>query len=150
MKIREADMADLSQIEELERRCFSEPWPREAIEAYLGGGQFIMLAAEADGGALAGYAGAQYVLDEGYIGNVCTAPEYRRRGVARALLRELRARAERLGLAFLTLEARSSNAAAIALYEGEGYERVGVRPGYYERPAEDAVIMTLFLREGQA
>ena len=74
MKIHEADMADLPQIEELERRCFSEPWPREAIEAYLGGGQFIMLAAEADGGALAGYAGAQYVLDEGYIGNVCTAP----------------------------------------------------------------------------
>ena len=149
MRIRDARAGDAGAIGALERQCFADPWPEEAVAAYINGGNCLMLCAEGEGGELLGYAGAQYVLDEGYIGNVCTAPEYRRRGVARALLRELRARAERLGLAFLTLEARSSNAAAIALYEGEGYERVGVRPGYYERPAEDAVIMTLFLKEGR-
>ena len=108
-----------------------------------------MLCAEGEGGELLGYVGMQHVLDEGYIGNVCTAPQHRRRGVARALLAELESRSRRLGLAFLTLEARASNAAAIALYEGAGYERVGTRPGYYQHPAEDAVIMTLFLKEGR-
>lgn len=149
MRIRDARAGDAGAIGALERQCFADPWPEEAVAAYINGGNCLMLCAEGEGGELLGYVGMQHVLDEGYIGNVCTAPQHRRRGVARALLRELRARAERLGLAFLTLEARSSNAAAIALYEGAGYERVGTRPGYYQHPAEDAVIMTLFLKEGR-
>lgn len=149
MRIRDARAGDAGAIDALERQCFADPWPEEAVAAYINGGNCLMLCAEGEGGELLGYVGMQHVLDEGYIGNVCTAPQHRRRGVARALLAELRARAERLGLAFLTLEARSSNAAAIALYEGAGYERVGTRPGYYQHPAEDAVIMTLFLKEGR-
>ena len=164
MRIRDARAGDAGAIDALERQCFADPWPEEAVAAYINGGNCLMLCAEGEGGELLGYVGMQHVLDEGYIGNVCTAPQHRRRGVARALLAELEARSRRLGLAFLTLEARasnaaaialqtlearSSNAAAIALYEGAGYERVGTRPGYYQHPAEDAVIMTLFLKEGR-
>ena len=50
-----------------------------------------------------------------------------------------------LGLAFLSLEVRVSNEAAIRLYEGKGFVRAGIRPGYYERRAEDALIMNLSL-----
>ena len=149
MRIRDARGGDAGAIDALERQCFADPWPEEAVAAYINGGNCLMLCAEGEGGELLGYVGMQHVLDEGYIGNVCTAPQHRRRGVARALLAELEARSRRLGLAFLTLEARASNAAAIALYEGAGYGRVGVRPGYYQHPAEDAVIMTLFLKEGR-
>ena len=154
MRIRDARGGDAGAIGALERQCFADPWPEEAVAAYINGGNCLMLCAEGEGaegegGELLGYVGMQHVLDEGYIGNVCTAPQHRRRGVARALLAELESRSRRLGLAFLTLEARASNAAAIALYEGAGYERVGTRPGYYQHPAEDAVIMTLFLKEGR-
>lgn len=149
MRIRDARAGDAGAIDALERQCFADPWPEEAVAAYINGGNCLMLCAEGEGGELLGYVGMQHVLDEGYIGNVCTAPQHRRRGVARALLAELESRSRRLGLAFLTLEARASNAAAIALYEGAGYGRVGTRPGYYQHPAEDAVIMTLFLKEGR-
>lgn len=149
MRIRDARGGDAGAIDALERQCFADPWPEEAVAAYINGGNCLMLCAEGEGGELLGYVGMQHVLDEGYIGNVCTAPQHRRRGVARALLAELEARSRRLGLAFLTLEVRASNAAAIALYEGAGYGRVGTRPGYYQHPAEDAVIMTLFLKEGR-
>ena len=47
-----------------------------------------------------------------------------------------------VNLSFLTLEVRKSNAAAIALYEKHGFQRAGLRPGYYQHPREDAVIMT--------
>lgn len=149
MRIRDARGGDAGAIDALERQCFADPWPEEAVAAYINGENCLMLCAEGEGGELLGYVGMQHVLDEGYIGNVCTAPQHRRRGVARALLAELESRSRRLGLAFLTLEARASNAAAIALYEGAGYGRVGTRPGYYQHPAEDAVIMTLFLKEGR-
>ena len=105
-----------------------------------------MLAAEEEG-AFAGYMGLQYVLDEGYISNVCTAPEHRRRGVASALIDEMISRAAALELAFLSLEVRASNSPAIALYRGKGFVDVGVRPGYYEKPAEDAIIMNLYIRK---
>jgi ribosomal-protein-alanine N-acetyltransferase len=47
-------------------------------------------------------------------------------------------------LSFVTLEVRAGNAPAIALYEKHGFQRVGLRRNYYERPKEDALIMTKF------
>ena len=47
-----------------------------------------------------------------------------------------------VNLAFLTLEVRASNQAAIALYEKHGFHQAGLRKGYYQHPREDAIIMT--------
>ena len=104
----------------------------------------VFLTAEADG-AVVGYVGMLYVLDEGYISNVAVRPDHRRRGVAEALLAALEARGRALMLSFLTLEVRERNAAAIALYEKRGYRITGRRKNYYEKPTEDALIMTLTL-----
>jgi ribosomal-protein-alanine N-acetyltransferase len=131
---------DISRIAEIERACFSLPWTEEQLRIQLGEGH-IFLAAELDG-VLCGYAGAQIVLDEGYIANVAVAPAYRRRGVAAALLREMRPRAMARGISFLTLEVRASNAPAIALYAGQGYVQVGRRKNYYANPREDDILMT--------
>ena len=146
MLIREATPADVPEIAKLEKECFTTPWTEAIIEMQLQGPGRLMLAAESEG-RFAGYMGLQYVLDEGYVTNVCTAPEFRRRGVAAALIDETARRAGALGLAFLSLEVRVSNEAAIRLYEGRGSKRAGVRPGYYERPAEDALIMNLSIRK---
>ena len=96
-----------------------------------------------------GYANFLHVLDEGDIGNVAVAPEFRRQGVADALLEALCARAAALDLAFLTLEVRASNAPAIALYRKHGFQAVGQRRNYYQKPDEDALLMTWFRREAE-
>lgn len=142
--IRDALPADIDAIEALEKECFSLPWPRNLIAANLSGENKIMLAAERDG-ELVGYMGMMYVPPEGYISNVCTAPRFRGMGAASALIAAMRERAKSLGLATLSLEVRESNAPARALYEKQGFQTLGKRPGYYMRPREDAVIMTLYL-----
>ena len=134
----------LDTLAEIEKACFHTPWSADMLREELGKG--IFLVAEQDG-AVAGYVGCQTVLDEGYITNVAVSPDCRRRGIGRALIAELTERAKRAGLAFVTLEARASNAPAITLYEGAGFRRVGVRKNFYTAPAEDAVLMTLFLKE---
>lgn len=145
-KIADAVPAHLARIEEIERECFSLPWTREQLESQLTGEGHVFLVALYDGEA-AGYVGMTYVLDEGYISNVAVAPEYRRHGAGNALIAALKSRAEKLGLAFLTLEVRRSNAPAAALYEKHGFVVVGTRKNYYERPREDALLMTYYIEK---
>lgn len=134
----------LAALAEIEKACFHAPWSEAMLREELGKG--IFLVAERDGQAI-GYVGCQTVLDEGYITNVAVSPDCRRQGVGRALIAELVQRARAQGLSFVTLEARASNAPAIAVYEGAGFVRVGVRKNFYTAPTEDAVLMTLFLKE---
>ena len=119
------------------------PWTADMIRSELNNPSCLYLAA-VDGDTLVGYIGVQTVLDEGYINNVAVHPEYRRRGIAAALISLLAEQAQAIGLAFMTLEVRESNAPAIALYEKLGFTTVGRRKNYYEKPREDAILMTIF------
>ena len=130
------------QAAELERLCFSDPWSERMLREHLDNQCAAAIAAVGEDGTLLGYAGLLVVLDEGYITNVAVRPAYRRQGIASDLLGVFERFARGHQLAFLTLEVRASNAAAIALYEKMGYARVGVRKNYYEHPREDAIIMT--------
>ncbi len=132
----------LDEVAELERVCFPDPWSRNMLKEELENDLAAFLVALDGQGAVAGYAGLQVVLDEGYILNVAVC---RRRGVAGQLLNVFLNFAKGNRLAFLTLEVRASNYAAIALYGSRGFRGVGRRKNYYEHPREDAVIMTLDL-----
>jgi ribosomal protein S18 acetylase RimI-like enzyme len=81
------------------------------------------LLAEAPDGAVLGYVYFQLVKDVAYVRHVVTAPEARRRGVARALLAGVVTRARAAGCASWCLNVKPTNAAAIALYEGLGMTR---------------------------
>jgi len=70
--------------------------------------------------------------------------ENRRKGIASQLLAALIAAARERGITALTLEVRSSNTAAIALYEKHGFTREGVRKKFYSHPIEDGIIMWLY------
>jgi len=142
--ITDAREEQLPQIARIEEQCFSVPWTEQMLRAQLSPEGHVFLAAEA-AGSVVGYVGLTFVLDEGYISNVAVRPDFRRRGAARALLGALEACAREKRLSFLTLEVRESNAAARALYASCGYREVGRRKNYYEKPAEDAILMTLFL-----
>ena len=144
MKIAPAVTEELPALTALERECFADPLPEDMLVRQLTDPMRVFLRAEEDGHLL-GAADFQFVLDEGYIGNVAVTAPARRRGVGRALVEALLEEGRKRGLAFLTLEVRRSNAPARALYESCGFEIVGVRRNYYEKPAEDAVLMTKML-----
>ena len=132
----------LDEVAELERICFSMPWSRKMLAEELDNALSAFLVALDDEGRVAGYAGLQVVLDEGYINIVAVRPDCRRRGVAGKLLQVFLDFAQGNRLAFLTLEVRASNYDAIALYGSRGFRSVGRRKNYYEHPKEDALIMT--------
>lgn len=144
----DAEERHIPEIAAIERECFSDPWSLESIRSQLPGDNHVFLAA-LDGARVIGYVGLMYVLDEGYISNVAVTAPYRRKAVADRLIMELTARANRMGLAFLTLEVRKSNIPARSLYAKHGFVPVGTRKNYYEKPKEDALLMTLFLKGEQ-
>ena len=99
-------------------------------------------------GRVAGFlASRQVAPDEREILNVAVDLSQRRKGIARALLmHELthERQGEFAGARRWFLEVRASNVAAIHLYETAGFERCGRRPGYYQQPAEEALVMRIF------
>lgn len=131
---------------EIERLCFSTPWNEEMLAEELTNSRAVYAVALSRGRVL-GYAGMHAVLDEGYITNVAVHPDSRRRGIGNALVQTLIGCGQDTGLAFLTLEARAGNREAISLYTSCGFGEAGRRSGYYKEPKEDAVLMTLWLKE---
>ena len=143
------DRSHIDQIAQLEQACFSSPWTANMLTDALFDTQASFIVAEDEEGNVLGYAGLHVIVDEGYIDNVAVEPDARRHGVASALL-DVFCRFGEANLAFLSLEVRASNQAAIALYEKYGFSQVGLRKNYYEKPKEDAVIMTRFFKEAPA
>ena len=139
----------LEELEKLERICFSRPWSRKMLAEENQCAAFLV-AEDSVSGRVLGYAGLMVVADEGYITNVAVFPEYRRQGIAAQILQVFLQFAAANHLAFLTLEVRPSNAAAIALYQGFGFEEVGRRKNYYDLPKEDALILTKYFETGEA
>ncbi|MBO5200447.1 MAG: ribosomal protein S18-alanine N-acetyltransferase [Clostridia bacterium] len=139
--IRDFSPADAEAVALLEAECFSSPWSEQAIlDSYSEGVLFILAEEE---GRVIGYAGLQTVLDEGYITNIAVSRDFRGRGIGSSLVEQLKEKARQKGLAFISLEVRHSNAAAVALYEKQGFKTVGKRKNFYTAPLEDALIMTI-------
>ena len=129
-------------IAKLERECFSRPWSEQMLAEELEIQCAAFLTAVDETGEVLGYAGLLVAADEGYITNVAVFSQHRRRGIAAKLLQVFCDFAAAHHLAFLTLEVRPSNAAAIALYESFGFTERGRRRNYYDLPKEDALILT--------
>lgn len=143
------DRSHLRQIAELEQMCFTQPWSEAALEEELYNPQASFIVAEDGEGGVLGYAGLHVVLDEGYIANIAVEEAARRHGVASELL-DVYCRFGQEHLAFLTLEVRASNQAAIDLYLKHGFEQVGCRKNFYHDPKEDAIIMTREFTHGES
>ena len=140
----------LDRLEQLERMCFSRPWSKKMLAEELDNQcAAFLVAVEPETEQPVGYAGLLVVADEGYITNVAVDPACRRQGVANQLLQVFDSFARGNHLAFLTLEVRASNAPAIALYRKHGFQTVGQRRNYYQKPDEDALLMTWFRREAE-
>lgn len=140
LTIRLFTAADIPAAAALDRELFSLPWSERNYAELLAHDYCFTFAAESEE-RLIGFVSLQDLCGEASIDKVMTAPAFRRRGVAEALLREAFREGARRGIAAYTLEVRVGNAPAIALYEKLGFVSEGVRPGFYEKPREDALIM---------
>jgi N6-L-threonylcarbamoyladenine synthase len=135
--MRPEDVASITAIESL---SFSEPWTDRVFREELDAPRRDYLIA-LDGGEIVGYAGTMLVDRDAHLMNLAVAPASRGRGIGRELLVETMSRAAVAGALRMTLEVRSSNAAAIRLYESLGLVSAGTRPGYYAGTGESALIM---------
>lgn len=126
-----------------ERDMFgTEAWTRGGYRAELADtAHRTYLAAEGPDGALLGWAGVRVLADEAEILTVGVVPDARRHGTARRLIAALLDAARVRGAVEVFLEVRVDNTAALALYESEGFARIGLRPGYYDHGRVDAVVM---------
>lgn len=138
--IRPLEKADAAFLAELDRETFSLPWSVTEFEKLATREYCTYFVAEADG-KIVGCAGYVLLCGEADIDKVVVEESFRGQGIASDLLRTLLEFGERHGAEAFTLEVRVSNEPAIRLYEKYGFVTEGIRPGYYEKPTEDARIM---------
>lgn len=146
----EMQREEIGAVLEIERLSYSHPWSAEFFlqELRLPFSKIILARVRVDGEAqLAGYICRWLTEGELHILNVAVHPAWRRRSIARRLVREVIAEAEHAGARSATLEVRRTNVAALTLYESVGFTRVGLRRSYYGQ-GEDAFVMELSLDPG--
>ena len=140
MIILEMNAAHVSQVAALERICFADPWSEMSIASELQNlWSYWLVALEDD--RVIGYVGTQSSIDEADIMNVAVHPDFRRQGIAEALINRLVADLKERDIYALLLEVRVSNMPAITLYEKLGFSQVGRRKNYCHNPKEDALIL---------
>ncbi len=137
---------DVPGLAELEAVCFTHPWTASQIAEEVAAGPpgaVLVLRAPLGRGrtVVCGSCAYRVVLDEMQILDLTVHPGWRRRGLARVLLRVAIRRAVRVGARTALLEVRVGNAAALALYESFGFVPCGRRRDYYREPTEDAALL---------
>lgn len=131
--------SDAETLAELDKQCFSVPWSKKSFEEEAENTLAVYFVAR-DGEMIVGYCGFWRVCGQLQITNVAVLPEFRRRGIASALIEKIIG--ETNAGESVTLEVRESNEPAIKLYESFGFKQEGVRKNFYRMPRENALIMT--------
>ena len=130
----------VSQVAQLEKECFHDPWSENSIALELKNPLSLWLVA-VDAQQVTGYVGSQSVMGEADMMNIAVSAQCRRMGIAQELVERLVALLREKDVYSLTLEVRASNEPAKALYGKLGFQQVGRRPNYYRNPKEDALIL---------
>lgn len=140
MVIRPMKKEDVPVISRLAWENFSMPWSEKAFLEVLDREDSLYVTALAEDMPI-GCCGVTNACGDGDINNVMVEAGYRCMGIGRLLLIKLMEWGSMIGIRDYTLEVRAGNAAAMHLYESLGFKSAGIRPGFYELPREDAVIM---------
>lgn len=140
--IRPMEEKDLDEVCRMEEEAFSMPWHRESFLEMIQNENALYLVAQNGENEIMGSCGVLNIVGDGSVTNVVVDAKYRKLGVGSLLMEALlRLGTEELGIEAFTLEVRVSNLSAIRLYEKMGFENVGIRKNFYEKPTEDAIIM---------
>ncbi len=152
VRIAPASIDDLETLISIERASFAQPWQRQAIideMACPDGCQWVAKTHLPSGNHAdtVAYIFIRILIDEMHIMKIAVDPVWRRRGVAASLLQTAQTEARRRGATRAVLEVRTSNFAAVSFYEKTGYQTVAVRPNYYPKTGENALVMSKSLKE---
>jgi len=139
--IKQAEPHHLSEIAQLEREIFPDPWSEHLLARKMEDPSTIFCVAEHEG-QVKGYAILQLIHPEAELINIAVAPTARQQGLGRKLLETILHKTAAKQIETIHLEVRESNQAAIHLYRALGFQPVGLRKHYYENPREHAVLMT--------
>lgn len=134
----EAVPAVIARLATIHASAFPEVWGETAFADLLAQPGVFALATDA------GFILCRAVADEAEIVTLAVSPAARRQGQARALIAAARELLGSLGVVSFFLEVARGNDAARALYDGLGFEAVGLRKAYYA-DGSDAVVMRLNL-----
>ncbi|SDI69094.1 ribosomal protein S18-alanine N-acetyltransferase [Propionivibrio dicarboxylicus] len=134
-------LRDVDDILRIEYSLYSHPWSRANFSDSLDSGYVCCVARI--GGELVGYFVVMLAVDEAHLLNISVADAFQGRGLGARLLRVAMNSAYEKGGRFMLLEVRVSNERAFSLYKHFGFEKIGLRRGYY--PAgfgrEDALVL---------
>src|SRR5213594_2547802 len=89
VELRRLESGDLDAVDEIERASYPTPWSRAMFAAELQKPSSVSIGAYHDSGELVGYAIVSRYVDAWHLMNIAVLPEFRRRGIARALLERL-------------------------------------------------------------
>jgi ribosomal-protein-alanine N-acetyltransferase len=150
--LRPMQLADLPRVQQIESSSFPTPWPLAGYRHELLNNErayyVVLTCAERTGEErIVGYAGHWLIADEVHISTIAVEPRLRGHGLGALLLLQMVAHGFAQGASLVTLEVRSHNAAAQALYRSHRFAVVGLRRGYYKDTGEDAILMTLSLED---
>lgn len=135
--------AHLDAVLHVEQCAYAHPWSRGNFTDTLASGYEAQLLLAGD--TLLGYFVAMKGVDEVHLLNITVAPEHQRQGWAHVMLDALALWAKGQAAEWLWLEVRVSNLRAMAVYEAQGFRRVGQRKNYYPASSgqrEDAMVMS--------
>ena len=135
------EQADVEQVGAIEAASFTTPWKPATFGTLLGRPGAILLVLEVPPHRVAGYAVLWCIQDQGELANIVVIRELRDRGLGSYLLDCVMDEARERGVVSLYLEVRVSNFRARSMYGSHGFEEIGVRRDYYERPQEDARVL---------
>ncbi len=151
LQFRELSIGDIDAIVRIEHSSFETPWSRRQFEDEFNNRDLTLPVGAECNGRLIAYAFLWIILDECHLANIAVDPEWRRKGIGRALMGRTIEIARERNCVKMMLEVRKSNRSAIALYEQSGFHKVGIRKHYYRDGflrTEDAVLMNLDLSAG--
>ena len=143
--IRAAVAEDSKYIAEIEKKYIPEAWSEKLISEEIEKNESIFYIAFVND-EICGYVSGDNIAGELFINNIAVDENHRREGIASCLFEILINEAKVQNCFSVTLEVRSKNINAIALYEKYGFKNAGVRKNYYSSPADDAIIYTKELK----
>ena len=141
MKIVPLTPSLVKEVAAIEAMCFSEPWSEQAYLEACEKEDYAYIVAVSDEGKALGMCGLIIGPYEAEVMNVAVHPEYRGQKISNRLMEALLDLGQTKGVSEYTLEVRTGNKAAIHLYEKFGFVGEGIRPNFYNKPTEDALIM---------
>ena len=141
LEIRNLVVEDAAAIAEMERIIFSDAWSEKSILETIELSNTICLVAE-KAGRKAGYILGYDLTGEAEIVRIATDKDRRRQGVGKFLMEEFKKECKLKNITKIMLDVRESNEAARNLYVKEGFVQDGKRPGFYDDPKEDAILMS--------